>query len=172
MVRFALFDYFPQRRIRRASFDILDRHRMILGFKDGRKVYTDWAARQFAAAMAHMDLHDITIVCVPASTRYSHVRRWKRFSHLLCSMTGAVNGFDRVQVCGGRSRAHVTGEYELATNINDFIHVDDGFFRGRKVLVIDDICTSGRSSAAFIAALQASGATVTMAVFLAKTKRF
>lgn len=169
MVRFALFDYYPQRRIRRASFDILDMHRMILGFKDGRNVYTSWAARQFASAVSHMDMHDVAIVCVPASTRYSHVRRWKRFSSMLCEMTGAVNGFDRVLVSGTRRRAHVVGEYDMVTDIGKWVHVDDEFFRGRKVLVIDDICTSGRSSAAFIAAMEAAGATVTMAMFLAKT---
>lgn len=172
MVRFALFDYFPQRRSGRSSFDNQDLHRMILGFKDGRNVYTSWAARQFAAALSHMDMHDVAVVCVPASTRYSHARRWKRFSRSLCSMTGAIDGFDRVQVCGRRSRAHVTGDRELATDIDSYVHVDDAFFRGRKVLVIDDICTTGQSSAAFIDALQATGATVVMAMFLAKTKRF
>ena len=122
MVRFALFDYYPQRRIRRASFDILDMHRMILGFKDGRNVYTSWAARQFASAVSHMDMHDVAIVCVPASTRYSHVRRWKRFSSMLCEMTGAVNGFDRVLVSGTRRRAHVVGEYDMVSSRGDSHH--------------------------------------------------
>ena len=88
---------------------------------------------------------------------------------MLCEMTGAVNGFDRVLVSGTRRRAHVVGEYDMVTDIGKWVHVDDEFFRGRKVLVIDDICTSGRSSAAFIAAMEAAGATVTMAMFLAKT---
>ena len=145
---------------------------MILGFKDGRNVYTRWAAKLFAQALDFMDLSDTVIVCIPASTRFSHVRRWKMFADLLCRRTGAINGFDRIQVSGSRKRAHITGDYELATNIKHYVHIDAEYFRNRKVLVIDDIYTTGQSSAAFIAAMQAAGATVTMAMFLAKTRRY
>lgn len=171
MIRFALFQYVRESRVSRYPFEQQDVNRMILGFKDGRNVYTRWAARQFARALAAMDLSDTVIVCIPASTRYAHVRRWKRFSKLLCQLTGAINGFDRIQVCGSRKRAHVTGDYELATNIKHYVHIDAEFFQNRKVLVIDDICTTGLSSDAFIGAMRASGATVTMAMFLAKTKQ-
>ena len=170
MMRFALFQYVRENSVSRYPFEQQDVNRMILGFKDGRNVYTRWAARQFARALTAMDLSDTIIVCIPASTRYAHVRRWKRFSELLCQLTGAINGFDRIQVSGSRKRAHVTGDYELATNIKHYVHIDAEYFRGRKVLVIDDIYTTGQSSAAFIAAMESAGATVTMAMFLAKTK--
>lgn len=172
MLKYALFDYVPNRKLSKASFELQDLHRMILGFKDGRNLYTRWAARLFARALSAMDLSDVVIVCIPASTRCANVRRWKRFSDILCRLTGAIDGFDRVQVSGSRKRAHVTGEHELATNIKHYVHIDAEYFRGRKVLVIDDIYTTGQSSAAFIAAMQAAGATVTMAMFLAKTKRY
>ena len=171
-MKIALFDYIPQRFLHRSSFGQQDTSRMIIGFKDGRNVYTRWAARQFAMALALTNLKDVVIVCIPASTRTAHVRRWERFSQLLCRLTGAVNGFDRVQVSGSRKRAHITGEYELATNIKHYVHIDADYFRGKRVLVIDDIYTTGQSSAAFIAAMEAAGATVVMAAFLAKTKRF
>jgi predicted amidophosphoribosyltransferase len=171
-MKYALFDYIPRRRTCKASFDQQDISRMVLGFKDGRNLYTRWAVREFSRALVCNDLRDVVIVCVPASTHYSHVRRWKRFSSMLCKATGAIDGFDRVQVSGSRKRAHVTGDYELATNIKHYVHIDAEYFRNRKVLVIDDIYTTGQSSAAFIAAMQAAGATVTMAMFLAKTKRY
>ena len=172
MFKYALLDYFPKRKLHRASFDQQLAHYMILGFKDGRNVYTRWAAKLFAQALDFMDLSDTVIVCIPASTRFSHVRRWKMFADLLCRRTGAINGFDRIQVSGSRKRAHITGDYELATNIKHYVHIDAEYFRNRKVLVIDDIYTTGQSSAAFIAAMQAAGATVTMAMFLAKTRRY
>lgn len=170
MLKYALFDYIPKRTLASASFELQDLHRMILGFKDGRNVYSRWAARQFARALSAMDLSDVTIVCIPASTRYANIRRWKRFSDMLCRLTGATDGFDRIQVCGSRKRAHITGEHELATNIKHYVHIDSEFFRGRKVLVIDDIYTTGQSSAAFIGAMQAAGATVVLSMFLARTK--
>lgn len=170
MMKYALFDYIPQRFLRMASFEQQDVSRMILGFKDGRNVYTRWAARQFARALAANDMSDVTIVCIPASTHCCHVRRWKRFSHLLCQMTGATDGFDHVTVNGCRKRAHITGVYELATNIKHYVHIDAEWFRGRRVLVMDDIYTSGQSSRAFISDMEAHGATVVGAIFLAKTK--
>lgn len=172
MLKYALFDYVPQRMLHRASFELQDLHRMILGFKDGRNVYTRWAAARFRHALSATDLTGTVIVCIPASTQYANVRRWKRFSAMLCRETGAIDGFDRVQVSGSRKRAHITGEYELATDIKHCLRIDAAFFRGRRVLVIDDIYTTGRSSAAFIAAMEAAGATVTMAMFLAKTRWF
>jgi adenine/guanine phosphoribosyltransferase-like PRPP-binding protein len=72
-------------------------------------------------------------------------------------------------VCAGRKRAHLTGEYELATNIKHLVNIDADYFRGKNVLVIDDIYTTGRSSGAFISALENVGAHVVMAMFLAKT---
>lgn len=172
MMKIALYNYIPQRFLHRVSFEQQDTSRMVIGFKDGRNVYTRWAARQFAKALACNDLSEVVITCIPASTRCAHVRRWKRFSQLLCKLTGAINGFDRVQVSGSRKRLHVTGEYELATNIKHYVHIDAEYFRGKRVLVIDDIYTTGQSSQAFIDALQAAGATVVMAAFLAKTMHF
>jgi len=172
MMKFALHDYLPQRYQSRASFDQLDTCRMILGFKDGRNVYSKLAAYQFAYALRTVNLSDVTIVCIPASTKCANVRRWKLFSNLLCSLTGAHNGFEHIEVIGSRKRAHVTKDYELATNIKHCIHIDADFFNGRKVIVIDDIYTTGVSSSAFIGAMKANGAVVVMAAFLAKTKCF
>ncbi len=172
MMQFALYSYIPGRRLRRATFEERDLCRKILAFKDGRNVYSRWAAREMARTLAGNDLHDVIIVCIPASTKVANVRRWKRFSEMLCRLTGAKNGFERVTVSGSRKRAHVTGEYELATNIKHYVHIDDDYFRGRKVIVIDDIYTTGRSSQAFIGALEAAGCIVVMALYLAKTRRF
>ena len=172
MFKYALYDYVPQRFLGRVSFEQKILNMMILGFKDGRNVYSRIFARQMARALSEIDMSDVVVVCVPASTRYSHVRRWKQFSAMLCRLTGAIDGFDRVQVSGSRRRAHVTGEYELATNIKHYVHIDADFFRGKKVLVIDDIYTTGQSSTAFIGAMQAAGASVVMAMFLAKTRLF
>lgn len=170
-MKYALFEYVPKRFLSRATFEQQDVSRMIIGFKDGRNVYTRWAARMFSRALAATDMSEVVIVCIPASTTAAHVRRWKRFSSELCRLTGAVNGFDRVQVSGSRKRAHVTGEYELCTNIKRYVHVDADFFRGKRVLVIDDIYTTGQSSSAFIALMQAAGADVLGALFLARTRR-
>ena len=172
MFKYALYDYVPQRFLGRVPLEQKILNMMILGFKDGRNVYSRIFARQMARALSEIDMSNVVVVCVPASTRYSHVRRWKQFSAMLCRLTGAIDGFDRVQVSGSRRRAHITGECELATNIKHYVHIDADFFRGKKVLVIDDVYTTGQSSTAFIGAMQAAGASVVMAMFLAKTRLF
>ena len=172
MFKYALYDYVPQRFLGRVPLEQKILNMMILGFKDGRNVYSRIFARQMARALSEIDMSNVVVVCVPASTRYSHVRRWKQFSAMLCRLTGAIDGFDRVQVSGSRRRAHITGECELATNIKHYVHIDADFFSGKKVLVIDDIYTTGQSSTAFIGAMQAAGASVVMAMFLAKTRLF
>lgn len=172
MLKFSLYSYLPQRFIRKTTFEQMDISRMIIGFKDGRNVYSRWAAVEFAHALCLMNLSGVTIVCVPASTKCANVRRWKLFSQLLCKYTGATNGFEHIEVIGNRQKAHVTHEYELASNIKHCIKIDADFFHGRKVLVIDDVYTTGNSSSAFIGAMKGVGANVVMAGFLAKTKRF
>lgn len=172
MMKYALYSYIPQRFLKRATFEEQDISRMVIGFKDGRNVYTRWAARKFSMTLSLMDLTDTVVVCVPASTKYAHIRRWKRFSQLLCKQTGAINGFSHVEVVGNRKRAHITGEYELAKNIKHLVNIDADYFRGKNVLVIDDIYTTGRSSDAFIGAIEATGAHVRLAMFLAKTRYY
>ena len=172
MMKYALYTYVPRRRVCRTSFEQQDINRMIIGFKDGRNVYTRWAARQFAKTLAFMDMTEYVIVCVPASTNYSHVRRWKRFSHLLAKMTGAEDGFQYVSVSGSRKRAHITGEYELANNIKHYVHIDAEKLYCWNDPATTEIYTTGQSSNAFTAALEAAGATVCMAMFLAKTKQY
>lgn len=170
MIRYAIHQYVPARKANGFPFHVRDTNRMILGFKDGRNVYTRWAVRQFAMTLSPLDMTDTVIVCVPASTPYSHTRRWKMFLDLLCRRTGAENGFGYVSVTGSRKRAHVTGDYELCANIKRYVRIDAESLRGRNVLVIDDIYTTGQSSSSFIGALEAAGANVVMAVFLAKTR--
>ena len=69
----------------------------------------------------------------------------------------------KIMVCGkgGSGKSTVTAlmakEYEK---------------QGKRVLVIDDIYTTGQASAAFIGAMQATGADVLMALFLGRTKLF
>ncbi len=170
MLKYALYDYIPQRYLRRASFEQIDLDRRIIDFKDGRRYATAWAAKAIGRTLSAMDLSDTVIVCIPASCELTNRRRYKRFSTALCQMCGAINGYDYVQVFGKREKVHVTHSHEVAES-TDNVHIDDNFFRGRKVLVIDDICTTCRTADNFIERLQIAGADVRMALFLAKTKQ-
>ena len=157
MIRYALYDYLPQRYLKRASFEQIDLDRRILDFKNGRGYATRWAAREMARCLSLMDLHNTVIVCIPAS----------------CKRTlGAVNGFGHIIVNGHRQKVHISHVHELADGANECYHIDEDFFRGKSVLVVDDITTTGKTANAFIERMESAGAHVRMAMFLAKTHNF
>lgn len=171
MMKYALFDYVPRRRVSRCSFEQQDVNRRILDFKDGRKYATRWAARVMAMALAAIDLTDVVLMPVPASGPYSHARRYKRFLQQLCATCNAVNGYSHLVVRNHREKVHTSGRYDWCSEQQLYIDVDHDFLRGKKVVVIDDICTTCTTANAFITYLQSAGADVCMALFLAKTMR-
>ncbi len=168
MMKYALYDYIPMRYSKYLSFRQRDLNRRILDFKDGRCYATRWAARQMAYCLQALSLQDVTIVCIPASSEYSHVRRYRRFCTELCALCNAINGFDLVKVGASRDKKHLSAERDSISCVRNASI--DGSICGRKVIVVDDICTTCASANEFIVALRAAGADVVMAMFLAKTK--
>ena len=170
MLKFALLDYVPQRYLRRASFETLETDRMLLNFKSGDRFATRWAAHLVGKALSSMDLKDTAIVCIPASCKRTNDRRFKAFSADVCAMCGAINGFSKIQVVGKRSKVHRSRHHEHTAEDN--VMIDAAWFQGRRVIVIDDICTTGKTADAFIKKMQDAGADVRLAFFLAKTKNY
>ena len=170
MVKFALYDYIPERYLKRASFEDIDRHRRILDFKDGKNYAVKWAAREIGNALSSMEMSRTVLVCIPASCKRTNDRRYKKFSSMVCERLGCENGFDYVQVVGKRRKAHIDHVHDLETT--GLIEVDETHFRGKDVVLIDDIVTSGKSANAFRDKMSEAGAHVRMALFLAKTKNY
>ena len=153
--KYALMSYLPQKYLRHASFEAQEADRLIIDFKSGRKYATERVSRLFAKTLSLMDLKDTIIVCIPASCQRTYTRRFRKFSENVCAKTGAINGFDHIKVIGKREKVHISGD-----------------FQGKRILIIDDICTTGRTSDDFREKMEQAGAHVRMAMFLAKTKQF
>jgi len=168
MFKYALLDYVPQRYLRRASFDTLENDRFILDFKSGRRYATEKASRLVGKALSLMDLKDTVIVCIPASCQQTYTRRFRNFSAKVSALCGAIDGFEHIQIIGKRDKVHICGEHATEDNV----WIDEDFFKGKRILLIDDICTSGRTSDEFKERMESAGAHVRMAMFLAKTKNY
>ena len=170
MLKVALMNYVPQRYMRRADFDTQENMRHILDFKAGRKYASRWASRIVGRALSSMDLSNTVIVCIPASCEQTNKRRYKSFSADVCAMCGAINGFEHVQVVGKREKVHISRKHDKQTASN--VQIDTDYFNGKRVLLIDDICTTCATANAFIEQMQKAGADVRMTLFLAKTKSY
>lgn len=173
MLQYALYDYYPQ-RYHRLPYEQQELNRRILDFKAGRTYAGRWAAEVVGQALSANDLANVTIVCVPASCQRTYTRRYKRFLQNVCRVSGALNGFDAVHVHGHRCKAHHASSRTDRTQACqlDNVIIDEHQLQGSKVLVIDDVVTTGSTAHAFIQSLQLAGATVCGTLFLARTKSF
>lgn len=163
-----------QRRMTSANdfrFEEIELQRHITDFKDGRNYAKRWAAQVVCNALSDIDLSDTILFCIPASSHHSNVRRYKKFSQMVCQTLNMVNGFDFIQVNGKRKKAHIDHVHDLEEKMNDLVQITQNL-KGKKVMVFDDITTTSKTADAFIDYLTALGAEVRMAFFLAKTKNY
>ncbi|MBO6143737.1 MAG: phosphoribosyltransferase [Prevotella sp.] len=158
MLKYAIMSYIPQRYMRRADFDTQDTMRHLLDFKAGRKYATKWAADLVARTLAPMDLTNTIIVCIPASCEQTNKRRYKRFSASVCEKCKAINGFEHILVIGKRKKVHISKRHDHKSNVQ----IDTDYVNGKRVLLIDDICTTCATANAFIEQMQKAGADVRM----------
>jgi len=168
MLRFALLNYTPKRYMRRASFEAQESNRYIIDFKNGRKYAIRIITDMVCETLSKTNMDNTIIVNIPASCERTTERRYRTFMNDVCDRCGAVNGFGHVHVFGKREKSHIIRHHSHLDNVR----IDNDFFRGRRVIVVDDICTTGQTSNSFIERLKMAGADVRMALFIAKTKKF
>lgn len=161
--------YFPARIRNVGEREIADR-KLVFDFKDGR-AYEE-VARRTATAMTERygaTCADIVFSPVPASTREKNEIRYKAFCQMVCELTGAINGYNHVSVCGDRMTVHENRKAERDVRKADIIEFDPTFFNGKMVVVFDDVITKGLSYAIYANRLESLGANVLGGVFLART---
>ena len=110
------------------------------------------------------ELSDITLVCIPASSKQKNIDRYEEFSRRLCEATGMANAYPHIRVVGDATPKHDGGAGV------PLLGIDDGYFRGRNVLLFDDVTTTGRSLERFDRIMRGRGATVIGGLCIAKTK--
>lgn len=107
---------------------------------------------------------ELTLVCIPSSKKIVTERRYKDLAEELCGSTGMRNGYGYVNVVSDGQARHLGGTEQAQFS------VDASFFKGRYVLLFDDVITSGASMEQFKRLLEASGATVIGGLSIGKTK--
>ena len=94
--------------------------------------------------------------------------RYKGFASAVCKFSGAINAYEHIRVSGDRLAIHEKFDSKSLQKVQ-VIEFDKDFFRGKKILVFDDILTKGFSYARFACQLEKIGGEVLGGFFLGKT---
>ena len=108
----------------------------------------------------------LTLVCIPASSQIKTEARYKDFSDKICGELGMINAYPHISVVVEREERHLGG-----TSMNTSqLSFDEDFFKGKYVLLFDDVITRGDSMRTFKRKMESLGAVVVGGLSLGKTK--
>ena len=173
-----LFYYYPTTCEFEANEDELYNRRIIWNFKNNPGSISSATHRntlnkvipmimeELLSTFSGYSLKYLTLVCIPASSQAKTKARYEEFSSLICEESGMINAYPHITVTEERLEKHLGG-----TNTDtDKLSFDEDFFKGKYVLLFDDIITSGDSMRTFQRKIEALGATVVGGLCLGKTK--
>mgnify|MGYP000401782061 CR=1 FL=1 len=178
--------YFPKRIQNVGEKEIADRQ-LVYDFKDGRS--HEAVAQMTATRMIEehgsrcsqlvfipgirkkhiCSSSQLVFIPVPASSVKKNEIRYMDFCKRVCELTGAINGYDHVRVCGERLAIHENRKAEKEIRKVSIIEFDEEWFRGKAVIVFDDVITRGISFGIYANQLESFGANVIEGIFLART---
>ncbi len=167
-IMYAFYDYFPMHCKNVSEKDWRVRH-LIWDFKDGRAFtfVAEITAKALIRAFGK-NVNEIVFACVPASSHKKNELRYKEFSNMVCELTGAMNAYSHIKIDGERRAVHERFDSKKM-DLVQVVEFDEDFFKGKKVLVFDDILTRGFSYAKFANQIEKMGAEVLGGFFLGRT---
>ncbi len=166
---FTYYYYFPYYPTRFEVSEELDEVRKIIwGFKDGH--FSKDISKMFIQDLSHLQLNEPIsnwwLCVIPASTKQKTENRFKLFCETFCNSTQVNNGFNFISNMGDREAKHLAEERN-AVNIIDSIDINN--VAGKRILLFDDIYTTGKSFLRVARKLKAMGAIDVKGIFLGKT---
>lgn len=143
--------------------------RMIWDFKDGRSFENiAYMVVNKLSGLYGTNIKDIVFACVPASSAEKNEKRYKEFSNMVCSLSGAINAYSHIRIENEKLAIH-EGKENKKLSLVQVIDFDNDFFKGKKVLVFDDVCTKGFAYARFANQIEKLGAEVLGGMFIGRT---
>lgn len=125
--------------------------------------------QRFVETFGEEYLQFLTLVCLPASTQSKNEARYKEFASRLCGETGMENGYEHTHIVkDGMSKNHPANTTNHS--IQPVIEFDKDFFKGKYVLLFDDVVTKGGTMLRYKDIMKSIGATVVGGMCLGKTK--
>ena len=155
--------YFPQRYESWLRDDQADFVQDVYAFKDGEEPCEDYFSQAFEILSVH---ENVTAVFMPCSTSERYYRRFAKIALYLEYQGYAMSGLHLIEIIRNRESKHTAAQRSSVDTANYSMSLA---LQGKKVVIVDDLLTTGSSLAGFARNLERIGAEVIGAVFLART---
>lgn len=145
----------------------------VINFKDGQKAQLKEGAQMVISKLRQWygdKARELVVVPVPCSSMAQYRFRFSYFCVVVANTLGQANPMQHVTILGKRSAAHRNPAHTIVKDDNYEVQVDGDFFKGKKVVIVDDIISSGRTADDFAKILEDAGAEVKGGIFFARTK--
>ncbi len=143
--------------------DWMDRHE-VWHFKDGN--CSPRILRGLAQGIRQLASDDCVVCFVPASTKAKTEFRYANVASRLQSMTGVTCSYTAISKETDGASGHISGKQVDPASEFSF---NADFFRGKKVILIDDVVTRGNTLKGTASRLLAKGAREVVALTVART---
>ena len=147
-----LMDYLPKRY--EGTAEQLESRDAIYSFKDG--YCPSSILNGFADGVRRIADNNTVICFIPASSHYKTVRRYSSVAPRLTALTGKQCSYTAITKPEDGESGHIAGKSDNPAA--DF-HFDASFFSGKKVILIDDVMTRGKTLEGTAGRLRELGAT-------------
>ena len=171
--KFNFGTYVPQRFRELATEEEKAFSQWVIDFKDGKKAQLREGAQMVVSKLREwygIKARDLIVVPVPASSMAQYRYRFAYFCVVVANTLGQLNAMQHVTILGKRQASHRSPEHAAVNDDNYEVRIDGDFFKGKKVVIVDDIVSSGRTADRFADMLTEAGAEVKGGIFFGKTK--
>jgi predicted amidophosphoribosyltransferase len=160
-----IMDYLPTRY--NATREDWANRRAVWNFKDGK--YSSNIMEEMVSTINRIVTGSKTdwIICfIPASTSSKTEARYSSLADELYERTGVQTSLESIKKTTDTESGHIAGKSSDPTSSFFF---NQGLFRGKKIILIDDVITRGRTFTQTTNKLLANGALSVIGLFVAKT---
>lgn len=162
-----IHDYYPL-YCGRINMDKERARHSVYAFKDGEKPFL-WA-KIFSLCIEQLPVFEeirenAVIIPIPASTRERNVQRYAAFCRIISKILKIEDGFRAIWIAHSREELKGT----VGTDKLENIEFNAKYFRGKNVIAVDVVTTTGQSLIQMKQKLMELGAKSVMGVFMART---
>ena len=104
---------------------------------------------------------------MPCSTQKHYYNRFSSLAYFFLKFRGVQSGIDYISFTGERESKHTSQQRNKIEESSNYIINTN--LTGKKIIIVDDLLTTGKSLSSYAKKLKDSGAEIAGAIFLAKT---